>query len=131
MAESHVVPRLVGRYPGNSHRSISKLEGMEDRTVTLHSASKLLGVTGWRVGWVVGPANITAAITTAHSYMTYVRMYVCMCATVHVVVAVFQREQQTVDIDDAPWVDRAGLVVRSLVDSRSSVSYVCVAGNRL
>ena len=57
-------------YSGERHHSIVSIEGMLERTVTLHSASKLLGVTGWRVGWVVGPSPLISPITTAHSYMT-------------------------------------------------------------
>jgi N-succinyldiaminopimelate aminotransferase len=64
-------------YPGaGGHRSIANvLDGdggnsMRQRTVTLHSASKLFGVTGWRVGWIVGPAPMVSDIGTVHSYMT-------------------------------------------------------------
>jgi N-succinyldiaminopimelate aminotransferase len=59
-------------YPGAEHRSISCLPGMRERTLVLGSASKLLGVTGWRVGWVVGPGALVAPVNTAHSYMTCV-----------------------------------------------------------
>lgn len=59
-------------YPGQSHRSISRLEGMQDRTIVLGSASKLLGVTGWRVGWVAGQEDLISAINTSHSYVAYV-----------------------------------------------------------
>ena len=37
------------------HRKIAAMEGMFDRTLTLSTASKLCSLTGWRVGWAVGP----------------------------------------------------------------------------
>ena len=43
---------------GHRHLSLAALPGMFDHTLTLSSASKTLFVTGWRVGWVVGPPDI-------------------------------------------------------------------------
>ena len=37
------------------HVSIASLEGMADRTLTLGSFSKSHAMTGWRLGWVIGP----------------------------------------------------------------------------
>lgn len=39
------------------HARIASLEGMWERTITVGSAGKLFGVTGWRVGWAVGPTK--------------------------------------------------------------------------
>jgi len=64
------------------HRSISGVPEMVDRTLTLHSASKLLGVTGWRVGWAIGPAPLVNAVSTAHSYMRSVSGTHCSAFTV-------------------------------------------------
>jgi aspartate/methionine/tyrosine aminotransferase len=36
--------------------------GMRDRTITVGSASKEYRMIGWRVGWVVGPANVIADV---------------------------------------------------------------------
>jgi aminotransferase len=43
---------------GQRHISLASLPEMFDHTLTLSSASKTLFVTGWRVGWLVGPADI-------------------------------------------------------------------------
>jgi N-succinyldiaminopimelate aminotransferase len=40
----------------------ASLPGMAERTVTIGSASKELRMIGWRVGWVVGPAEIVADV---------------------------------------------------------------------
>jgi len=45
--------------------------GMACRTLTLGTASKLLSLTGWRVGWVTGPAELLAGVKCLHSYATY------------------------------------------------------------
>ena len=51
------------------HLSISSFDGMKERTLLIGSSSKLLGVTGWRVGWVVAPAPLIKAVSTIHSYV--------------------------------------------------------------
>ncbi len=37
------------------HSSIAALDGMEERTITVSSLSKSHAMTGWRVGWAIGP----------------------------------------------------------------------------
>lgn len=44
---------------------------MTGRTLVLSSASKLLSVTGWRVGWIVGPEPLVNAVSATHSYVTF------------------------------------------------------------
>jgi len=36
--------------------------GMRERTLTIGSAGKTFSVTGWKVGWVVGPRDIVPAL---------------------------------------------------------------------
>jgi aminotransferase len=43
---------------------------MADRTVTINSVSKTFSVTGWRVGWTIGPPDITGAIRKVHDFLT-------------------------------------------------------------
>ena len=51
------------------HLTMSSL--MPKRTVCLASSSKLLSVTGYRVGWVTGPVDLMKAVSCVHSYMTF------------------------------------------------------------
>jgi len=44
--------------------------GLEDRTVTVNALSKTYAVTGWRVGWTLAPAGLTAAIRKVHDFLT-------------------------------------------------------------
>ena len=57
-------------YDGTQHISIASLPGMEDRTVTINGLSKTYSVTGWRVGWAVGPPSVTNAIRKVHDFLT-------------------------------------------------------------
>jgi aspartate/methionine/tyrosine aminotransferase len=49
-------------YDGRPYRHPAALDGMRDRTITIGSASKELRMIGWRVGWVVGPAEVMREI---------------------------------------------------------------------
>lgn len=40
------------------HLSIASLDGMADRTVTINSLSKSHAMTGWRIGWAIGPTEL-------------------------------------------------------------------------
>src|SRR5258706_532885 len=43
---------------------------MQERTVTISGASKTFSVTGWRIGWIVAPAELTDAIRKVHDFLT-------------------------------------------------------------
>lgn len=51
---------------GEEHVSISTLEGMRDRTLVVKSASKSYSMTGWRIGYVLGPANAVKYLNKVH-----------------------------------------------------------------
>ncbi len=57
-------------YDGTKHISMAGLDGMRERTVTINGMSKSYSVTGWRVGWAVGPPEITNAIRKVHDFLT-------------------------------------------------------------
>ncbi|MBI3934202.1 MAG: aminotransferase class I/II-fold pyridoxal phosphate-dependent enzyme [Acidobacteria bacterium] len=57
-------------YDGHEHISIATLPGMRQRTVTINSLSKTYSVTGWRVGWVVAPPELTESIRKVHDFLT-------------------------------------------------------------
>src|SRR5450756_551928 len=52
------------------HISIATLPGMADRTITISGASKTFSVTGWRVGWLIASASLTAGIRKVHDFLT-------------------------------------------------------------
>lgn len=50
------------------HVSIASLPGMRDRTVVLNGFSKAFAMTGWRIGYACGHADIIAAMNKIHQY---------------------------------------------------------------
>jgi aminotransferase len=57
-------------YDGAKHISIASLPGMRDHTITINSISKTYSLTGWRVGWAIAPASLTASIRKVHDFLT-------------------------------------------------------------
>ena len=55
---------------GHEHVPLATIEGMRDRTVTVSGFSKTFSVTGWRVGTIVAPADLTDAIRKTHDFLT-------------------------------------------------------------
>jgi len=53
------------------HISLATLPGMWERTVTCSSLGKTFSLTGWRIGWAIGPAPLTDALRAAHQFVTY------------------------------------------------------------
>jgi N-succinyldiaminopimelate aminotransferase len=65
-----VYERLVYE-PSRPHVSLASLPGMAERTVTLSSMGKTFSLTGWKIGWAIAPAPLTAAVRAAHQFMTF------------------------------------------------------------
>ncbi|NJP06460.1 MAG: aminotransferase class I/II-fold pyridoxal phosphate-dependent enzyme [Chloroflexaceae bacterium] len=54
---------------GQEHVCVSALPGMRERTVLMGGFSKAYAMTGWRLGWIAAPTEITEAASKAHQYM--------------------------------------------------------------
>jgi N-succinyldiaminopimelate aminotransferase len=54
------------------HLPLASLPGMKERTLSVSSAGKTFSLTGWKIGWVCGPAALVQAVRTAKQFMTYV-----------------------------------------------------------
>jgi N-succinyldiaminopimelate aminotransferase len=59
-------------FDGLEHVPMATLPGMAERTLTISSAGKTFSVTGWKVGWIVGPAHLIDAVSTVKQFLTYV-----------------------------------------------------------
>lgn len=53
------------------HRPIATLPGAADRTLTISSAGKTFRTTGWKIGWITGPADLLTAVLTVKQFLTY------------------------------------------------------------
>ncbi|MBK6874780.1 MAG: pyridoxal phosphate-dependent aminotransferase [Kineosporiaceae bacterium] len=59
-------------FDGLEHLPLASLPGMADRTLTISSAGKTFSVTGWKIGWITGPADLIDAVTTIKQFLSYV-----------------------------------------------------------
>jgi N-succinyldiaminopimelate aminotransferase len=55
----------------HEHVPLATLPGMFERTLTLSSAGKSYSVTGWKVGWATGPADLVGAALAAKQWLTF------------------------------------------------------------
>lgn len=55
-------------YGKRNHISIAELDGMKERTVVVSGFSKAYAMTGWRLGYALGPEEIIGQITKLHQY---------------------------------------------------------------
>ena len=58
-------------YDGISHLRFAVLPGMAERTLTISSLGKTFSVTGWKIGWAVGPEPLITAVNRAHQFITF------------------------------------------------------------
>ncbi len=56
------------RYGGHQHTAFATLEGMKPYTLTINCMSKSFAMTGWRVGYICGPAELITVINKIHQY---------------------------------------------------------------
>ena len=55
-------------YGDTNHVTFSAIDGMWERTIVVNGFSKAFAMTGWRLGYAVGPAQIIKAMTKLHQY---------------------------------------------------------------
>ncbi len=59
-------------FDGIEHIPMATLPGMAERTITISSAGTTFSVTGWKIGWLHAPAELTAAVRAVKQFLTYV-----------------------------------------------------------
>jgi aminotransferase len=57
-------------FDGLRHTPMASIGGMGDRTITVNGVSKTFSVTGWRVGYVIAPPEMTSAVRKVHDFLT-------------------------------------------------------------
>jgi N-succinyldiaminopimelate aminotransferase len=58
-------------YDGGTHLPVAADPVARERTITVSSVSKTFSATGWRIGWAVAPAALSAAVRSAHQFVTF------------------------------------------------------------
>lgn len=53
-----------------THTSMAALPGMYDHTITCNSLSKTYSITGWRLGYLIGPSEVIEAAKKVHDFLT-------------------------------------------------------------
>mgnify|MGYP000953073180 CR=1 FL=1 len=56
------------RYGGEPHVPFSAIDGMRERTVVVNGFSKAFAMTGWRLGYALGPERIIKLMTKVHQF---------------------------------------------------------------
>jgi len=57
-------------FDGEKHIAPISLGSLRERTVAINSLSKTFSVTGWRVGWVIAPPDLSNSIRKVHDFLT-------------------------------------------------------------
>jgi aminotransferase len=95
------------------HHSIAALPGMKERTVFLHGFSKAFAMTGWRIGYACGPADIIEAMMKIHQYSI-------LCAPVmaqEAALEALERGQRSMERMREEYRLRRNLIVTSLTEA--------------
>jgi len=53
------------------HIPLATLPGMRERTLRIGSAGKIFSLTGWKIGWLTGPATLIETCAKAHQFLTF------------------------------------------------------------
>ena len=66
-----VYDRIVYHDTGATHVPLATLPGMWERTLTVNSTGKTFSMTGWKIGYAIGPAALNTALRTVHQFVTF------------------------------------------------------------
>jgi aspartate/methionine/tyrosine aminotransferase len=64
-----VYERIV--FDDAEHLPLATLPGMWERTLTINSTGKTFSMTGWKVGYAIGSARLTAPLRAVHQFVTF------------------------------------------------------------
>lgn len=67
-----VYEHLVFTDASGPHVPLATMPGMRERTLRVSSAGKTFSCTGWKIGWVSGPAPLVSAVLRVKQFLTFV-----------------------------------------------------------
>lgn len=104
-------------YDGEEFFNIARLPGMRERTFCVDSVSKTYSMTGWRIGYILGPAEVIGYLPAMQEVMLS-----CVNATAQVAAtAALDGDQSGVETMRATYIARRNLMVR-LIDGIDGLS---------
>ena len=104
-------------FGGEAHTSFASIDGMKERTVTVNGFSKTYSMTGWRMGYACGPAEILDQVTKIHQFAI-------MCAPTTSQYAAIEALKNG-DEDIAAMVEEYDMRRRIIVDGFNSIGLTC------
>ncbi|MEE0928190.1 MAG: aminotransferase class I/II-fold pyridoxal phosphate-dependent enzyme, partial [Acutalibacteraceae bacterium] len=104
-------------FGGEKHTCFASLEGMRERTVVVNGFSKAYSMTGWRMGFACGPAEILDQITKIHQFAI-------MCAPTTSQFAAIEALKNG-DEDIARMVEEYDMRRRIIVDGFNKIGLTC------
>ena len=99
-------------YDGHKHIAPASLPGMQERTLTINACSKAWAMTGWRVGYVAGPADLIEKLLLVHQHLVSAP---CSFAQKGAVTA-FQEGRSSVDLMVESYRRRRDRIAKHLSD---------------
>lgn len=97
-------------FDGRTHLSLAALPGMAERTLTMNGLTKSYAMTGWRLGWLVGPPQIIKVATRMNSQTV-------SCAatfSMHAAIAALNGPQESIAAMCAAYQARRDFMVKAL-----------------
>ena len=70
-------------FDGRRHQPLATLPGMAQRTLSVSSIAKSFSATGWKTGWICGPAELVGAVKTVKQFLTFVGATPLQLAAAH------------------------------------------------
>lgn len=97
-------------YPGHEHISLASLEDHAQRTITLSGFSKTYNMTGWRLGYAVGPAEAISKMALVHDLL-----YICPPTPLqYAVLSAFELDQSYYDEMNQKYLNKRDKMVKAL-----------------
>lgn len=97
-------------YDDYQHMSPASLPGGKERTLTLNALSKTYSMTGWRLGWIVGPADLMARVKELKAAISGGTSIISQYAGI----AALTGPQEPLDMMKEAYIKRRGMVLEAL-----------------
>lgn len=104
-------------FGGETHTCFAAIDGMRERTIVVNGFSKAYSMTGWRMGYALGPAEILNQITKIHQFAI-------MCAPTTSQYAAIEALKNG-DDDIARMVEEYDMRRRIIVDGFNRIGLTC------